>query len=45
MCIKRPHTKAEMLNVNGVGENKYEDTERILLKCIKEHENQEDTHG
>ena len=45
MCIKRPHTKAEMLNVNGVGENKYERYGKEFLKCIKEHENQEDTHG
>mgnify|MGYP005892988485 FL=1 len=45
MCIKRPHTKAEMLNVNGVGENKYERYGKEFLKCIKEHENQEDIHG
>ena len=45
MCIKRPHTKAEMLNVNGVGENKYERYGKGFLKCIKEHENQEDIHG
>ena len=38
-------TKAEMLNVNGVGENKYERYGKEFLKCIKEHENQEDTHG
>ena len=41
MCIKRPHTKAEMLNVNGVGENKYERYGKEFLKCIKEHENQD----
>lgn len=35
MCVKVPHTKAEMLNVNGVGENKYEKYGQLFLEEIK----------
>ncbi len=43
MCVKVPHTKAEMLNVNGVGENKFEKYGQLFLDEIrdfaKEHPN------
>lgn len=39
MCVKVPHTKAEMLDVNGVGENKFEKYGRRFLdeiRCFEE---------
>lgn len=38
MCVKVPHTKAEMLNVNGVGERKYEKYGQRFLDEIKRYE-------
>lgn len=38
MCVKVPHTKAEMLSVNGVGENKYEKYGQLFLEEIKSFE-------
>lgn len=35
MCVKKPHSKQEMLHVNGVGENKYEKYGEDFLTCIK----------
>lgn len=37
MCIKMPFTKEEMLNVNGIGENKYEKYGERFMKLIKEY--------
>ena len=37
MCIKLPHTKAEMLKVNGVGENKFGRYGSQFLRCIEEN--------
>ena len=37
MCIKAPRTKAEMLKVSGVGENKYSRYGSQFLRCIDEH--------
>ena len=34
MCAKRPRTKEEMLEVNGVGENKYNRYGKQFLDCI-----------
>ena len=34
MCIKLPFTKEEMLNVTGVGENKYERYGVRFMQCI-----------
>lgn len=41
MCVKVPHTKSEMLNVNGVGENKFAKYGQRFLDEIKMYE---DTH-
>lgn len=38
MCVKVPHTKEEMLNVNGVGENKFAKYGERFLKEIKNFE-------
>ncbi len=37
MCIKSPGTKAEMLKVSGVGENKFGRYGSQFLRCIAEH--------
>lgn len=43
MCVKVPHTREEMLNVNGVGENKFEKYGQMFLDEIslfeEEHPN------
>jgi len=36
MCVKMPRTKAEMLKVNGVGENKYSRYGNLFLRCLAE---------
>ena len=36
MCVKMPKTKAEMLKVNGVGENKYSRYGNLFLRCLAE---------
>lgn len=36
MCIKLPFTKEEMLNVNGIGENKYKKYGEQFLQAIRE---------
>lgn len=42
MCVKLPRTKAEMLDVNGVGERKYEKYGRrfldIIVAYVQEHQ-------
>lgn len=38
MCIRKPHTKAEMLAVSGVGEFKYEKYGERFLQRIAEYE-------
>lgn len=38
MCVKLPHTKAEMLNVNGVGENKFMKYGQLFLDEISNYE-------
>lgn len=38
MCVKVPHTKVEMLNVNGVGENKFVKYGQLFLDEIKRYE-------
>lgn len=35
MCVKLPFTREEMLNVNGMGERKYEQYGKFFLDCIK----------
>lgn len=37
MCVKVPFTKAEILNVSGVGENKYDKYGERFLKQIQEY--------
>lgn len=36
MCIVKPTTKEEMLNVSGVGEFKYNKYGESFLACVKE---------
>ncbi len=36
MCIKLPFTKEEMLNVSGIGENKYQKYGQQFMQAIKE---------
>lgn len=38
MCEKIPHTKAEMLEVSGVGEKKYEKYGELFLQAIRRYE-------
>ncbi len=42
MCVKLPRTKTEMLNVNGVGENKFGKYGQRFLDEIREHEKGKD---
>lgn len=37
MCVKLPHTKEEMLNVNGIGENKFTKYGRLFLEEIENY--------
>ena len=37
MCVKLPTVKSEMLNVSGVGENKYSKYGERFLAVIKEY--------
>lgn len=39
MCVKQPTTKAEMLQISGVGENKYNRYGEDFEECIREFEN------
>lgn len=39
MCVKIPFTKAEMLDVSGVGENKYEKYGERFIEQIREYTN------
>ncbi len=41
MCRKQPFTKAEMLSVSGVGENKYERYGERFISCIIDYTNAE----
>ena len=41
MCIKLPFTKEEMLNVSGIGENKYHKYGQQFIQAIKEFMNGE----
>ena len=36
MCVKKPHNKASMLDVFGVGENKFEKYGEVFLEAINE---------
>ena len=40
MCAKMPTTKSDMLNVSGVGENKYGKYGERFIDVIKEHAKQ-----
>lgn len=40
MCLKVPHTKTEMLNVNGVGENKFTKYGQQFLDEIQRYEDE-----
>ena len=40
MCAKMPTTKSDMLNVSGVGENKYGKYGERFIAVIKEHAKQ-----
>jgi len=37
MCIVKPETRAEMLQVSGVGEFKYEKYGERFLACVREN--------
>ncbi|MDR2842026.1 MAG: RecQ family ATP-dependent DNA helicase, partial [Spirochaetaceae bacterium] len=48
MCLKKPETPEEFLNVSGVGNRKLEQYGAIFVKAIKNHKNQQETdknHG
>lgn len=36
MCVKQPFTKDEMLNINGIGENKYNKYGNEFINAVKE---------
>lgn len=40
MCVKVPHTKEEMLNVSGVGENKFVRYGQLFMDEIKSYEDE-----
>ena len=40
MCVKTPHTKDDMMNVNGVGENKFKKYGQRFLDEIKRYEDE-----
>ena len=37
MCHKMPHTQQEMLDVNGVGENKFARYGEAFIRCIEQN--------
>ncbi len=37
MCHKMPHTQQEMLDVNGVGENKFARYGEAFIRCITQN--------